>query len=255
MYSSYSEEGRCFTFDSRGTGYGRGDGVATVVLKLLSEAIKNNDPIRAIIRSSGVGQDGKTNGISVPNGEAQEQLIRATYARAGLDPSETLYVEAHGTGTAVGDPIEASAIGRSFAVERRSKEPVIVGSLKTNIGHTESVSGLAGLIKAVLIVENGLIPPNFDFRTPNPNIPLQQLNIKVCCCQGVRLLLMMAAGPYEDASVAVVYGSKSIGLQLWIRWHQRGVSFCATHSLLRLIPFAGTCDCRTLAFTAAAHSQ
>ena len=113
MDSSYSEEGRCFTFDSRDTGYGRGECVAIVILKPLSEAIKNNDPIRAVIRNTGVAQDGKTNGIGVPSSQAQERLSRATYAGVGLDPSETAYGGAYGTGTTVRDPIEASAIDRS----------------------------------------------------------------------------------------------------------------------------------------------
>ena len=181
MNSSYSEEGRCFTFDSRGTGYGRGEGVGVVILKPLSEAIKNNDPVRAIIRNTGVAQDGKTNGIGVPSSQAQERLIRATYAGVGLDPSETAYVEAHGTGTTVGDPIEASAIAHSFSMQRQPNDPVIVGSIKTNIGHTEATSGLAGLIKTALIVEHEIIPPNFDFRLPNPSISLEKWRLKVCC--------------------------------------------------------------------------
>ena len=191
-----------------------------VVLKPLSEAIKNNDPIRAIIRNSGVGQDGKTNGISVPNCDAQEKLIRATYAAVGLDPSETAYVEVHGTGTTVGDPIEANAIARSFAMNRRVDDPVIVGSVKTNIGHTEAASGLAGLIKAVLVVENGLIPPNFDFRTPNPSIPLKQWRLKVRCRKVERLSLTVIADSDKEDPVAIVCASESFGLQLWIWWHQ-----------------------------------
>ena len=183
-----------------------------VVLKPLSEAIKNNDPIRAIIRNSGVGQDGKTNGISVPNCDSQERLIRATYAAVGLDPSETAYVEVHGTGTAVGDPIEANAIACSFAMKRRVDDPVIVGSVKTNIGHTEAASGLAGLIKAALVVENGLIPPNFDFRTPNPSIPLKQWRLKVRCCKVERLILTVIAGSDSEDPVAIVCASESFRL-------------------------------------------
>lgn len=148
-------------------------------MKPLQNAINDNDQIRAIIRNTGINQDGKTSGITLPSAEAQGELIKSVYEDAGLNPLDTEYVEAHGTGTAAGDPIEAAAIAHSLARGRPSNEPLIVGSVKTNIGHTEALSGLAGLIKAALVVETGLIPPNLNYAFPNPNISLGEWNLKV----------------------------------------------------------------------------
>lgn len=173
----YGEQGLSYTYDHRGTGYGRGEGVASLIMKPLQDAIDAGDTIRAIVRNTGVNSDGRTNGITLPNKDAQESLIRSTYAAAGLDPRETAYVEAHGTGTKVGDPIEAEAISRAIATGRSS--PLIVGSVKTNIGHLEAASGLAGVIKTTRILETGLIPPNINFEKPNENIPLKDWKLKV----------------------------------------------------------------------------
>ena len=177
----FSQEGRSYTYDHRGTGYGRGEGVATLVLKPLQDAIRDGDPIRSVIRNIGVNQDGKTSGMTFPNQEAQEHLIRSVYARAHLDPNHTQYAEVHGTGTAAGDPVEASAIAAALASQRDIEKPLIVGSVKTNIGHLEAASGLAGVIKCTAALENGLIPPNFDFQKANINIPLAELKLKVSC--------------------------------------------------------------------------
>ena len=138
-----SQEGRCFSFDHRANGYGRGEGVGTVIMKRLSDALRDGDTIRAVIRGIGVNQDGRTAGISLPSSQAQESLMRSVYANAGLDLTDTHMVEAHGTGTAAGDPLEASAIARTFA--SRSKDiPLYVGAIKSCIGHLEGGAGIAG---------------------------------------------------------------------------------------------------------------
>ncbi|KAJ4011786.1 hypothetical protein NW752_004187 [Fusarium irregulare] len=174
-----SKEGRSFSFDSRGTGYGRGEGVATLVIKSLEDALRDNDPIRAVIRETALNQDGKTPTITSPSEEAQAMLMRACYDRAGLDPTETAYIEAHGTGTRTGDPIEARAIHSVLGGKRSSDKPLLIGSIKSNIGHTEAASGLAGVIKVVMSIEKGIIPPNYDFRVANPNVPFDEFNMKV----------------------------------------------------------------------------
>ena len=175
--SLFSEEGRCFSFDSRASGYGRGEGVATVVLKPLDSAIRDNDNIHSVIRHTGVNHDGRTRGIVLPNQLAQTELIERVYREAGLDVRDTYYVEAHGPGTAVGDPIEADAITKAIAAHKPSK--LLVGSVKSNIGHMEGASGLAGLIKTCMILREGKVPPNAGFQSPNNRIPLQDWNLKV----------------------------------------------------------------------------
>ncbi|KAI1084493.1 putative polyketide synthase [Whalleya microplaca] len=162
-----SPDGRCFAFDHRANGYSRGEGVGVAVLKRLSDALRNNDPIRAIIRASGTNQDGRTPGITQPDPKAQAQLIRETYQRACLSMEHTRFFEAHGTGTAIGDPAEVGAIAECFNEHRNSSDPLYVGSVKTNIGHLEGASGIAGLIKAILVVESGIIPPNANFESIN----------------------------------------------------------------------------------------
>ncbi|MCJ1437155.1 hypothetical protein MMC27_006540 [Xylographa pallens] len=175
----FSADGRSYTYDNRSSGYGRGEGVATIVIKPFHDAIKAGDNIRAVIRNSGANQDGKTTGVTFPSQEAQIDLMNSVYHAAGLDCAETAYVEAHGTGTAVGDPIEAEALATVFGSVRPPGNPVIVGSIKTNIGHTEATSGLAGIIKAVFMLETGLIPPNINFEHAHERIYLQDWNMKV----------------------------------------------------------------------------
>jgi acyl transferase domain-containing protein/NADPH:quinone reductase-like Zn-dependent oxidoreductase/NAD(P)-dependent dehydrogenase (short-subunit alcohol dehydrogenase family)/aryl carrier-like protein len=172
-----STNGRCAAFDESGSGYVRGEGIACAILKRKSDAIANNDDIRAIVRATGSNHDGKKNGITLPNSAAQEYLIRSTYERAGLNPNDTQYFEAHGTGTAAGDPIETRAIGAVFAPGR--PDDLYVGSVKTNIGHLEGASGLAGVIKTTLALEKGKIPPNMLFKNPNPKIDFKNWKIKV----------------------------------------------------------------------------
>ncbi|KAK3352846.1 hypothetical protein B0T25DRAFT_580684 [Lasiosphaeria hispida] len=174
-----SKDGKSYAFDSRANGYGRGEGSATVVLKRLDDALRDGNPIRAIIRDTGVNQDGKTETITTPSGEAQENLIRSCYARAGLDPGHTTYFEAHGTGTPTGDPIEVKAIASVFKNTRSSDEPLRIGSVKTNIGHTETASGVAAIIKVALALEKGQIPPSINFEKPNAKLQLDEWRLKV----------------------------------------------------------------------------
>ncbi|RAL66180.1 hypothetical protein DID88_005852 [Monilinia fructigena] len=175
----FSDEGRSFSFDSRGTGYGRGEGCGLIVLKPLEQALKDNDNIRAVIRGSGINQDGKTPGITMPNGSAQESLMKWVYKSAGIDPKDAGYVEAHGTGTKVGDPIEAAALYNVFGEGRNSRNPLFIGSVKSNIGHLEAASGIISVIKTAMMLERGFILPNHDFKTPNENIPFAKWHLKV----------------------------------------------------------------------------
>ncbi|KAI1812330.1 polyketide synthase [Poronia punctata] len=171
-----STDGRCRTFDANGSGYVRGEGICAAILKRQSVAERDGDRIRAIVRATGSNHDGRKQGITLPNSVAQEALIRATYQNAGLDPRDTQYFEAHGTGTQAGDPSETRAIGAVFSSR---ESPLYVGSVKTNIGHLEGASGLAGIIKATLSLEKGKIPPNMHFETPNPNIDFENWKLSV----------------------------------------------------------------------------
>lgn len=174
-----SPDGKSFAFDSRANGYGRGEGVATIIIKRLSDAVAAGDPIRAVIRETSLNQDGKTETITSPSSAAQEALLRDCYRSAGLDPRETQYFEAHGTGTPTGDPIEARAIAAMLGKGRLPEQPLRIGSVKTGIGHTEPTSGLASIIKVVLSMEQGLIPPSINFQKPNPKLALEDWRLKV----------------------------------------------------------------------------
>ncbi|KAL6701443.1 putative polyketide synthase [Trichoderma pleuroticola] len=181
-----SPDGKSYAFDKRANGYGRGEGVATILIKRLSDALAANDPIRAVIRETALNQDGKTETITTPSGSAQETLMRECYRRAGLDPRGTQYFEAHGTGTQAGDPIEARAMAGVFCgVDedgtggRDETHYLRIGSVKTNVGHTEAASGLAAVIKGVLCLERGLIPPSVNYETPNPKLKLDEWRLKV----------------------------------------------------------------------------
>lgn len=177
-----SPDGKCFSFDSRANGYSRGEGVGTVLLKPLSAAIRDGDTIRAVVRGTGVNQDGRgTGGMTLPNKAAQEALIREVYDRFGLDLNTTGFVEAHATGTPAGDPLEAGAIASTWQGRAKSgpEAPLYVGAGKTNHGHLEGASGVAAIIKTVLSLEAGLIPPNINFEKCNPRIPLDRWGIKL----------------------------------------------------------------------------
>ena len=175
--SMLSRRGRCHSFDARADGYVRGEGGGAVVLKPLAAALADGDAIRAVIRASGVNSDGRTNGFSLPSGEAQAALMRRVMDEAGIDPGHLCYFEAHGTGTPVGDPIEAHAIGTALA-QRRSA-PLPIGSVKSNIGHLEPASFMAGLMKLILAFERGVVPASLHFEQPNPHIPFAELNLEV----------------------------------------------------------------------------
>ncbi|MCC5623981.1 type I polyketide synthase, partial [Nostoc sp. CHAB 5715] len=177
--SMLSPDGRCKSFDAAANGFVRGEGAGIVVLKPLSQAVADKDPIYAVIRGSAVNQDGHTNGITVPNGKAQEAVLRTAYQQAGVSPEQIHYIEAHGTGTAVGDPIEANALGAVMSHNRPPGNDCTIGSVKTNIGHLESAAGIAGLIKVALILKYRQIPPNIHFQTPNPKIPFEELRLRV----------------------------------------------------------------------------
>ncbi len=169
-----SPDGRCKTFDALADGYGRGEGCGVVVLKRLSDAVKDNDPIWAIIRGSAVNHDGRSSGLTVPNGPAQQAVIRAALASAGLRPEDIDYIEAHGTGTALGDPIEVHALAAVFG-----NHPLRIGSVKSHIGHLEAAAGIAGFIKTVLALAHGQIPPSIHFSVPNPRIDWQNISMTV----------------------------------------------------------------------------
>ncbi|KAI9644954.1 hypothetical protein NHQ30_006989 [Ciborinia camelliae] len=173
-----SVDSKCHSFDDRANGYSRGEGFAVIVLKSLTEAVSMRDTIRAVIRATGTNQDGRTQLVTQPSGDAHENLIRETYSKAGLHPSSASYIEAHGTGTPAGDPIEANVIGKVFREFRKADNPLIVGAVKSNIGHLEGASGLAGVIKTVLILERGIIPPNANFQKQNMAIDADFLKIQ-----------------------------------------------------------------------------
>nr|A0A348HAX6.1 RecName: Full=Highly reducing polyketide synthase phiA; Short=HR-PKS phiA; AltName: Full=Phomoidride biosynthesis cluster protein A [fungal sp. ATCC 74256]BBG28498.1 putative polyketide synthase [fungal sp. ATCC 74256] len=179
MMRLLSHEGRCYTFDERANGYARGDGVGVIFLKPLQDAVEAGDTIRAVIRGTGSNQDGKTPGITMPNGLAQEALIRHVYDRSGLDPLDTSYVECHGTGTQAGDTTETGALSRVFSPGRDEDDPLTIGSVKTNVGHLEGASGVTGVIKTILMLENSIILPNRNFQKANPRIPLKDWKLRV----------------------------------------------------------------------------
>ncbi|KAI0383929.1 putative polyketide synthase [Hypomontagnella monticulosa] len=173
-----SPDSRCYSFDHRANGYARGEGLGVIILKRLSDAIRDGNTIRAVIRATASNEDGRTAGITQPSRQAQEALIRQTYTRAGLSMAPTRFFEAHGTGTPLGDPAEAQAMGAVFRQSRSTADPLYVGAIKSNIGHLEGASSVASVIKAVLVLEKGLIPPNANFEEVNPSIDVASLNLK-----------------------------------------------------------------------------
>jgi acyl transferase domain-containing protein/acyl carrier protein len=174
-----SSDGRCKTFDAAANGYARGEGAGVVLLKPLSQALLDKDPIYAVVRGTAVSQDGHTNGITVPSQVAQETAMRKAFRRAGIAPHQVQYVEAHGTGTPVGDPVEARAIGNVLSKGRPEGQRCVIGSVKTNIGHLEAAAGIAGLTKVAMALKNGQIPPHLNLRNPNPDIPFDELQLRV----------------------------------------------------------------------------
>ncbi len=177
--SMLSPDGRCKPFDARANGYVRGEGAGVVVLKPLNQAIQDQDPIYAIVKATAVNQDGRSGSLPVPSRSAQEEMLREAYRQAGVDPNQVQYVEAHGTGTPVGDPIEAKALGSVLGHGRPAESPCAIGSVKSNIGHLEAGSGVAGIMKAALCLKHSEIPPTLHFREPNPEIPFEDLGLRV----------------------------------------------------------------------------
>ena len=174
-----SPDGKCKSFDVSGNGYGRGEGIAALVLKRVDDAVAVQDPIRAVIRGTGSNQDGHTKGFTLPSAEAQANLIKDTYRAAGIGFEDTHYVEAHGTGTQAGDVEETTALSRTISAQHSLDNRLYVGSVKANIGHLEACAGLAGVVKSVLVLENGMIPPNIHYKTPNPKIKFDECNLEV----------------------------------------------------------------------------
>ena len=177
--SAMSPTGQCHAFDASADGFVRGEGCGVAVLKRLSDALRDGDRVLAVVRGSAVNQDGRSNGLMAPNPAAQMALLRAAYANAGVEPRDVDYVEAHGTGTLLGDPIEARALGTVMGRGRPEQSPLLIGAIKSNLGHLEAAAGIAGFIKAVLSVQRAYIPSNLHFESPNPYIPFENLRLKV----------------------------------------------------------------------------
>ncbi|WP_159058940.1 type I polyketide synthase, partial [Streptomyces caeruleatus] len=178
-----SPDGRCHTFDARANGYARGEGGAVVVLKKLADALAAGDKIYCVIAGGAVNNegegDGDGSGLTVPSRSAQTDVIQEAYQRASVDPTEVQYVELHGTGTKVGDPIEAAALGAALGTRRPADSPLLVGSVKTNVGHLEGAAGITGMLKVVLSLRHRLLPPSLNFVEANPDIPLDELHLRV----------------------------------------------------------------------------
>lgn len=195
-------DGRCKAFDALADGFVRAEGCGIVVLKRLSDALADNDRILAVIRGSAVNQDGASSGLTVPNGVAQEAVLRQALSNSGVRPSEVTFVEAHGTGTSLGDPIEAEALGNVFREGREPGRPLLIGSVKTNIGHAESAAGIAGLIKVVLGLEYREVPAQLHWHNPSPHIHWSELPLLVVC----------EPTPWEPIGGRRIAGVSSFGL-------------------------------------------
>lgn len=177
--SMLSRQGHCNVFDASGDGYVRSEGGGIFLLKDYDQAIADGDRILAVVAGTAVNTDGRKSGLTVPSADAQAELMRRAYAQAGIPPSELDYLEAHGTGTAVGDPIETRAIGAALGKRRSISQPLPIGSVKSNLGHLEPASGVAGLVKAVYALIHRVVPATIGVRTPNPNIAFKDWNIEV----------------------------------------------------------------------------
>jgi len=194
-------DGRCKSFDAAADGYVRSEGAGAVLLKPLSAAQADGDPIYALIHGTAVNSDGRSNGMVAPNLRAQIACVRRAFARAGIAPAATQYVEAHGTGTRQGDPIELRALGTVLGEGRPEGQPCRVGSVKTNLGHSETAAGITGLIKAALCVHHRQLPPSLHFRRPNPAIDFQ----------GLKLQVQTQLEPFPQPEAPAVVGVSSFG--------------------------------------------
>ena len=198
-----ASDGRCKAFDARGDGFVRSDGVGIIVLKRLRDAVASNDPIYAVIRGSAVNNDGRSGGLLMtPSRAGQEAVLREAYRDSGIAPSQVQYVEAHGTGTSVGDPIEALALGTVLSVDRPADQPCRIGSVKTNIGHTEGAAGIAGVIKVALALKHRTIPASLHFEQPNPQIPWSD----------IPLVVQREMTPWPASSQPAIAGVSSFGI-------------------------------------------
>lgn len=177
--SMLSPSGQCFAFDDRANGYVRGEGAGIFVIKKLADAQRDGDRIYCVIRAAVINQDGNTSSMTVPGVETQAKMLEDALAKSGIEPKQVRYMEAHGTGTPVGDPIETRALGMVLSRGRDEGDYCLIGSVKTNVGHLESGSGVAGLAKAALVLYHDTVPPNLNFRRPNPNIPFEEFKLKV----------------------------------------------------------------------------
>ncbi|MEV6948873.1 beta-ketoacyl synthase N-terminal-like domain-containing protein [Streptomyces sp. NPDC051172] len=201
-FGGLSPSGVCRAFDARADGYVRGEGGAVVVLKPLRRALADGDRVYCVIRGGAVNNDGATEGLTVPGAQTQAAVLTEAYARAGIDPAEAQYVELHGTGTRVGDPVEAAALGAALGRAEGRRRPLMVGSVKTNIGHLEGAAGIAGLVKAALSVHRRRLPASLNFVTPSPRIPLDELGLDV----------VRAFGSWPEPERPLVAGVSSFGM-------------------------------------------
>nr|WP_264349531.1 type I polyketide synthase [Streptomyces milbemycinicus] len=201
-FGALSPDGRCYTFDARANGYVRGEGGAVVVLKRLSQAVADGDPIRCVLRGSAVNNDGGGETLTAPHRLAQEEVVRLAHERAEVCAADVQYVELHGTGTKVGDPIEAAALGAVIGAEHEDGRPLAVGSVKTNVGHLEGAAGITGLLKVILSVQHRELPASLNYATPNPDIPLDRLNLRV----------QDATGPWPHDARPLLAGVSAFGM-------------------------------------------
>ncbi|WP_455908262.1 beta-ketoacyl synthase N-terminal-like domain-containing protein, partial [Streptomyces hygroscopicus] len=201
-FGALSPDGRCFTFDHRANGYVRGEGGGMVVLKPYAAARADGDHVYCLIRGSAVNNDGPGPALTTPTTRGQQEALRRACADAGVRPSDLQYVELHGTGTRVGDPIEARSVGTVLGTARPADSPLPVGSAKTNVGHLEAAAGIVGLIKTALAIEHGVLPATLNFERPHPDIPLDDLNLRV----------QTTLGPWPDRHRPRIAGVNSFGM-------------------------------------------
>ncbi|MEQ1840023.1 MAG: type I polyketide synthase, partial [Verrucomicrobiales bacterium] len=174
-----SPSGQCFAFDDRANGYVRGEGAGMFVIKKLADAQRDGDRVYCTIRAAVINQDGHTSSMTVPGVETQAKMLEDAFAKAGIEPKQVRYMEAHGPGTPVGDPIETRALGQVLSRGRDEGDYCLIGSVKTNVGHLESGSGVAGVAKAALVLYHNMVPASLNFKRPNPNIPFEEFKLKV----------------------------------------------------------------------------
>ncbi|MES2476327.1 MAG: SDR family NAD(P)-dependent oxidoreductase [Verrucomicrobiota bacterium] len=211
-----STDGKCKAFAAEANGFVRGEGAGVVLLKPLSQAIADGDPIQGVILGSSLNQDGHTNGISLPSTEAQARLVRDACKDAGIDPKDVSFVEAHGTGTAVGDPIEATALAEALCVDRPEDEPLPIGSVKTNLGHLETAAGVVGLVKGMLVLKRRQIPASLHFENPSPHIDMKGLKLRVPTAlesfpdNGKRLIAGVNSFGFGGANAHVILGEPPV---------------------------------------------